>query len=263
MSTITILRRAAATLAVLSLAACVGAPGDETTGAEPADEQPVGVARSAYTATGTIYFSTTVGFLDDVVYQYVADVTDLGTLDNKANALGNDTAGPITMWAGKNFTGRCQVVPAHAVYTDLSKQDIGPNRLSSIQLGDHCAQTASTAQAFGPAGYTVKTTVNGFINASTTIAVSNTATPLPVRRNAWQVNVFSDNGVANLNVQSDEAVIGNVAVAYNASWTVYDDATYHAKGTQTSALYTFKGPVTSVTEAEDAQHIKQVNLVLP
>jgi hypothetical protein len=262
MSTLAILRRAAV-FATLSLAACAGAPTESNDA-----EEHEGIARSALAPANTVYFSEAISFSDGIFYSFTADTPDLTWMDNMANALKNDTAGPVTLWSGKGFTGRCQTVPGGAGFPDLSKQDIGPNRLSSIQFGDHCSGAASKAQVYGPAGYTVKTLVNGVISATTTIPAGATTALLPIPTNAWQIDIRGDQLITYLNVQSDETVSGNVAVAVGSTATVYDSVggttwTWHIKGTASSALYTFKTPITSMDETEDAAHIKQVHLVLP
>jgi hypothetical protein len=69
-------------------------------------------------------------------------------------------------------------------------------------------------------------------------------------------------------VQTDEAEIGNVAVAVGASSTVHDSPpgtawTWHVKGGPSSAAYNFTTPITSMDETEDALHLRRVRLELP
>jgi hypothetical protein len=129
-------------LGSLPLAGCMGdASTHEPGGAAEADE-PVGTAESADSTGITIYDGP---FYEINSATFTADTADLGAWDNRAMSLKNNTGSVITLWSGKNFTGRCQPVFPYLALSDLDLQEIGPQRLSSIQLGDHCTSGTSTS----------------------------------------------------------------------------------------------------------------------
>jgi hypothetical protein len=180
-------------LVALVLAACSGDPDLAPEGDEgaPAPEEPVGIAEGALGTGNALYFSAQVSF-GGPLYLYGADTPDLGAQDNVARAVKNSTSGPVTLWTGRYYTGRCEVVPSNTGYWDLTYHDIGAARLSSIQFGDHCHNN--------PNGVVVENhtdrdiTLNYVSNADASKEGRidlpyGGAVELPISANAWEAEI--------------------------------------------------------------------------
>jgi hypothetical protein len=148
MKTIATIRLVAAlVLASLPLTGCVAdASTDESNAGADADDAqdgPVGAAEEAITGGVGLILYDQAGFLGNSI-TLPASAIMLGTWDNKAMSLKNDSDQPVVVYSKAGYLGRCQAIPPHVGYENLQNRDIGPQRLSSAQFNASCAAQTST-----------------------------------------------------------------------------------------------------------------------
>jgi Peptidase inhibitor family I36 len=177
MKTLATVRLVASTLALatLALGCAVGSAED----AEPsASDGPVGTDQAALSPglviwQGAYYVGETA--------TYTEDTHSLGAMDNMAEAVQNTSGDPITLWSGPNFTGWCQVILGYMSFPNLTTQDIGPQRLSSIQLGNHCNADTSTMTAMNDTALSIIRCVRTPTTSPAPGARGSRSTPTPRR----------------------------------------------------------------------------------
>ncbi|HVV87012.1 MAG TPA: hypothetical protein VHE35_28430 [Kofleriaceae bacterium] len=175
-------------------------------------------------------------FLTGAVVNVTGNLADLGSADDQTWSLKNNALGVFTVWSGKNFTGRCQVILPAQSFGDLSIVDIGPARISSVQSGATCATGGDTDHIRQINQTATQRRVRLTVDAATG---SWDQTPgggdsvVHFSKNAWRVVVETQylyggwTDSAGKTYLADDALIGDHAVySHDQSATSYETLYY-------------------------------------
>jgi hypothetical protein len=125
---------------------------------------------------------------------FTADTAALGGWNNQIQSLTNPSSQWFTVFAGENFSSRCQVIPPGATFNNLTNANLGPQQISSIQPGVHCTAQTKTVQVYNLSGvvqrYRIVTNAgpgpwSGLVSDGTTLSYDANARWLAVEQETW------------------------------------------------------------------------------